>query len=185
MKRLALALAALALALGAPLPAAAEPRHPAYLVVKAGGYFPMAHDVSGYDADLAGEVALGYAPDPGFAFELAGGAFRTRSSAGGGDLRELQVVPITFAIRGTVPLKGFEPYAILGGGAYLVHDEVGGAKDDAASFGLFLGAGGNANLTSHLFIGLEARYLFLGTHTFNTSTRLDGITLTGDVGFRF
>ena len=184
MKPTSLALAVAALALAAP-PALARPPLPGYLVVKAGGFLPMGPDISSYDSDLAGEVALGYAPDPGFAFELAGGAFRTSHSVAGGEVRKLQVIPVTFAIRGKVPLQNFEPYAILGTGAYFVRDEIGASSDDATNFGFFLGVGGNLNLGSRLFVGLEGRYLYLRTNTFNTETRLDGLTLTADLGFRF
>jgi opacity protein-like surface antigen len=184
MRLQALALAVASLALAAP-PASARPLDPGYAVVKLGGWFPMHSDVSDYDTGFLGEIALGYAPDPGFAFELAGGAFDVVRESGGEKVREMRVYPVTFAIRGTVPVKSFQPYALLGGGAYFVFDEVLGEKDDAVDFGLFLGAGANVNLGSRLFLGLEGRYLFLGTNTFGGDTRLDGVTLTADLGFRF
>jgi hypothetical protein len=36
-----------------------------------------------------------------------------------------------------------------------------------------------------MFLGIEARYLFLKTDTFDVNFRLDGITFTGNVGYRF
>ncbi|HTN51925.1 MAG TPA: outer membrane beta-barrel protein [Anaeromyxobacter sp.] len=178
-------LASLALALGAPLRAAARPPLPGYAELKLGGYFPVASDVSSYDAGFSGELALGYAPDPGFAFEGAVGTFRTQHTVAGATARSLRVIPLTFAIRGTVPLKSFQPYAILGAGAYFVHDELGGASDDSANLGLFLGVGGNVSLGERLFLGLEGRYLFLRANTFGAGTHLDGAMLTADLGFRF
>jgi len=185
MRSPVVAFAAAALALVAPALAAAEPRHPVYLVAKAGGYFPTHSDVTKHETTLAGELALGYAPDPGFALELATGKFNVVREEGDTTLRDMRVIPVTLAIRGTVPVKRLEPYAILGGGLYLVHDEVGGEDDDAVNLGLFLGGGMNMNLSSRLFVGVEARYLVLGANTFDSHTRVDGISLTADLGLRF
>jgi hypothetical protein len=185
MKHGTLTLLAVGLALGAPRPADALPPRPAYLTAKLGGYFPLHPDVQSYSTSSSGELALGYRPDPGFAFEAATGRFDVVRKIGGVEARKLRVIPATFAIRGTVPVKNFEPYAILGGGAYFIDDKAGSQRDHAVNLGLFLGAGGNVNLGSLLFLGLEGRYLFLGTNTFASHTRLDGFILTGDVGFRF
>lgn len=185
MRSPVIAMAAAALALGAPSLAAAEPRHPLYLLAKAGGYFPVHSDVANYETGLAGELALGYAPDPGFAFEFATGTFGVAREVGGTTVREARVIPVTLAIRGTVPVQRFEPYALLGGGIYLVRDEVAGLEDEAVNLGLFFGAGANLNLSSRLFLGVEGRYLVLGTNTFDAHSRLDGIILTADLGIRF
>jgi len=184
MRHDALALVA-ALMLVAPQAASARQPPPGYAVVKLGGYFPVGSDVSNYETGFDGELSLGYAPDPGFAFEVASGTFRTQQSVGGTTAREIRVIPVTFAIRGKVTLKHFEPYAILGTGAYFIHDQVSNATADSTNLGLFLGVGGNVNLTERLFFGLEGRYLFLRANTFNTTTSLDGAVLTADLGFRF
>ncbi|HET6414025.1 MAG TPA: outer membrane beta-barrel protein [Anaeromyxobacter sp.] len=174
-----------ALAILAPQAAAARQPPPGYLVVKLGGYFPVAADVSSYETGFDGELSLGYAPAPGFAFEFSSGTFSTQQSVGSASAREIRVIPVTFAIRGTVALKHFEPYAILGTGAYFIQDRLSGATSDSTNLGLFLGAGANVNLTERFFFGLEGRYLFLHASTFNTSTSLDGAVLTADLGFRF
>ncbi len=182
MRRSALALAALSLAV--PLAASAKAPPPGYLELKAGGYFPTAADVHDYDAGFDGEIALGYAPDPGFAFEIQSGWLETRRSLAGGD-RKLEVIPLAFAVKGTVPLGEFQPYATAGVGAYFVHDQVGDASDHSANFGGFVGIGGNWFLSRTLYLGLEGRFLWLRSNTFSAGTRLDGPSLFGKLGFRF
>ncbi len=180
--RRAIPLLAAAAVAAAPLAASAKAPPPGYVMLKLGGYFPVAHDVDRFDAGIDGEVVAGYAPDPGFAFEGGVGWFTTSDAAAS---RKLRAIPVTFSIKGTVPVGEFQPYAVAGIGAYFIHDEVGAASDDSVDVGFHLGVGANWNLTRNLFVGLEGRYLWVRAGTLGVTTRMDGITLTADVGFRF
>jgi opacity protein-like surface antigen len=89
-----------------------------------------------------------------------------------------------------VPYGRFEPYGFLGLGVYFVDDEIsvpglGTDSDSDANLGYHIGLGGNYTLSNNIFLGVEARYLFLETDTFGVNFKLDGVTLTGNVGYRF
>jgi opacity protein-like surface antigen len=75
-------------------------------------------------------------------------------------------------------------------GVYFVKDKIsiptlGSDSDTDTNLGFHIGLGGNYTLPNNMFLGIEARYLFLKTDTFDVNFRLDGITFTGNVGYRF
>jgi len=168
-----------------------------YVVFKLGGFFPQSGDLDDIDAEtgLHGEIALGHYVAPGFAIEGGIGYFETD----GGltnilvDFDEkFRVIPVTLSLRGQVPYGRFEPYGFVGIGVYFVEDEITARlpvsvsdSDDDTSLGFHVGLGGTYTLPSNLFLGVEARYLFLETSTFGVDFRLDGIALTGNIGYRF
>jgi opacity protein-like surface antigen len=188
-----LALAVLWIAFPPIAGAARLPAH--FLVLKPGGYFPRHGDVDTFDAGASVEFAYGHVVAPGLAFELGAGYFRTEGPSGGppGEDREFAVVPVILTVKGLYSsggAGGFEAFASAGAGVYFIRDEireVGGAShsDRDAEVGFHLGAGAQYNATRNLFLGLEGRYLFLSTSTFGLKTRLDGIVLSGRVGYRF
>jgi len=183
LKVLAL-LASLALILPAPATAAGPP--PNYVQVKLGGYFPMSSDIDTFDSGINGEVSLGRYLAPGFAVEGGIGLFETEGHQPGSSVsREFEVIPLTFSLRGTIPSGPFEAYGMGGIGVYFIEDTSYGTSDSAADIGLYLGLGGRYNMPNNVFFGLEGKYLWLTTGTFGVDTRLDGATLTVNVGYRF
>jgi len=168
-----------------------------YMTLKLGGFFPQSSDLDDIDADTGfqGEIALGHYVAPGFAIEGGIGYFKTEGGLTNTIVdfdEEFRVIPVTLSLRGQVPYGMFEPYGFVGIGVYFVEDKIsvrlptpGSASDDDTSLGFHVGLGGNYNLSNNLFLGVEARYLFLETSTFGVDFRLDGITLTGNVGYRF
>jgi outer membrane protein W len=168
---------------------------PNYVALKLGGFFPQSGDLDDIDADAGfnGEVALGHYVAPGFSIEGALGYFKTSGSAStilGIVGEKFEVIPLTISIRGQVPYGRFEPYGFLGLGVYFVDDEIsvpglGTDSDSDANLGYHIGLGGNYTLSNNIFLGVEARYLFLETDTFGVNFKLDGVTLTGNVGYRF
>jgi opacity protein-like surface antigen len=186
---------ALLVSLVALLPAASRAKGlpPNYAELKLGGYFPMAHDVSGYDAGFAGELAIGRSLDRGFAFEGSLGSYQTKGTLPGGVDRKLRITPLALSLKGTAPFGQFEPYAMAGIGVYFVHDELGAAAlgtsgrttSSSTNLGLHLGIGADYFTSSGLFLGLEGKYLFLKATTFGTHTRLDGAVVGAHLGFRF
>ena len=168
---------------------------PNYATLKLGGFFPQSSDLKDIDADAGfnGEIALGHSVAPGFAIEGGIGYFETK---GGGSTpfgradEKFRVIPVTISIRGQVPYGQFEPYGFLGLGAYFIKDKISGAaigsaSEDDTNLGFHAGVGGSYNLPNNMLIGVEARYLFLETDTFGVNFKLNGFTLTGNVGFRF
>lgn len=168
---------------------------PNYVALKLGGFFPQSGDLDDIDADSGfnGEIALGHYVAPGFSFEGALGYFETKGSVPtplGRIEEKFEVIPLTISLRGQVPYGRFEPYGFIGLGVYFIDDEIsipvlGSESDSDASLGFHVGIGGNYNLSNNLFLGVEARYLFLESGTFAEDFRLDGVTLTGNVGYRF
>jgi opacity protein-like surface antigen len=158
-----------------------------YVALKLGGFFPQSGDLDDINADAGanGEIALGHYVAPGFAIEGGIGYFETKSDLSGTD-EKFQVVPVTVSLRGQVPYGRFEPYGLVGIGVYFVEDKISGSGSDRhTSLGFHVGLGGSYTLSEHAFLGVEARYLFLETSTFGVDFRLDGIALTGNVGYRF
>ncbi len=174
----------------------AKPLPPNSVTLSAGGYFPQHGDLDGFDSGFNGGISIGRLVAPGFAIEGGLGYFETKGEivSPGIDVREkFKVMPLTFSMKGQTFFQQFEPYVEAGIGVYFVKNEISGTEggnpvsrsDSDAQVGLHLGVGGNVNLTRQLFVGLEGRYLWLKTDTSGADARLDGITLTANVGFRF
>jgi len=187
-------LACLLLAAG---PASAKPRPSNYVQLKAGGYFPDASDLDGFDAGGNVELALGHYVAPGFIIEGGVGYFETKGDFSvpglGSATEKFKVVPLTLSLKGQTFFGQFEPYAEAGVGVYFIQDEIGGTilgssasgSENDTQVGFFLGLGGNYNLTPQLFLGVEGRYLWVQTDTYGVDLHLDGIVLTVNLGYRF
>ena len=171
-----------------------------YVVLKLGGFFPVGSDLDDINADAGfnGEFSLGHYIAPGFAVEGAVGYFETKGSLSipGASVEEkFEVIPLTISLRGQVPYGRFEPYGFIGLGVYFVDDKISGSipslglsgsdSDNDTSLGFHIGIGGNYTLMNNLFIGVETRYLYFQTNTFDVDFTLQGVTLTGNIGYRF
>ena len=173
--------------------AIAKPLSPNYATLKVGGYFPQHSDLDEFDSGFNGEISLGHLVAPGFAIEGGIGYFETKgpvmTTLGLAD-EKIKVMPLTFSLKGQTFFQQFEPYVEAGIGVYFIKDElavpgfISGSENDS-QVGFHLGLGGNFHVTRQLFVGLEGKYLWVKTDTFGADVRLDGITLTGNIGFRF
>jgi opacity protein-like surface antigen len=171
-----------------------------YVVLKAGGFFPVSGDLGDINADAGfnGEIAIGHKISPGFSVEGGIGYFDTKGTVsipGASVDEEFEIVPLTVSLRGHVPYGRYEPYGFIGLGVYFVDDKISGSipslgvsgsdSDKATSLGFHIGIGGNYTLRNNMFLGIETRYFYLETNTFGVDFRLDGFTLTGNIGYRF
>ena len=178
------------------VPAHAKPLSPNYATLKFGGYFPQHGDLDGFGSGFNGEIALGRIVAPGFAVEGGLGYFESTGdlvAPGVSGHEKFKVVPLTLSLKGQTFFEQFEPYAGIGIGAYFIEDEFSGTapgisgsrSENGAEVGFHVVLGGNYNVTRHVFFGLEGKYLWLKSDRFGGDVRLDGITLTGNIGFRF
>jgi outer membrane protein W len=145
--------------------------------------------------DSFGQIGFGYHLTPNFALEAAVGYFETRASTSiPNTSRKFSVYPLEVAGKFVFPLGFVEPYFMLGLGGYYVRATAGNQEDTSTSPGAFAGGGVNFNLSKTVFLGVETRYLLLHAHApvatpssgSSTATLyLDGIIVTGNLGFRF
>lgn len=177
-------------------PAYAKPLSPNYVTLKLGGYFPQHSDLDGFDSGFNGEISVGHLVAPGFAVEGGLGYFETKgdfTAPGISAQEKFKVMPLTLSLKGQTFFQQFEPYAEIGIGAYFIEDEISGMvlgfsgseSENDTKIGFHLGLGGNYNVTRQVFVGVEGKYIWVKTDTFGVDVRLNGITLTGNIGFRF
>ena len=178
-------------------PATAKPLGSNYAQLKLGGFFPQTNDLDNFDAGGDIEVGIGHLVAPGFAIEGNFGYFETKGDFNlpgiGSGNETFKVIPITLSLKGQAFFGQFEPYAEAGIGVYFIKDEISGTilgisgsdSENDTQLGLHIGLGGNYNITSQVFLGVEGRYLWLRTDTFDVDVKLDGFFLTANLGYRF
>ena len=183
-------------------PASADEKPANYLVLKGGIYSPsLSHDIENFNGGstthldsktgFAGEVAVGHYFLPFLAVELGAGYFESKGSpvAEPGEAK-LKVVPLVATGKALLPLGMFEPYGLFGIGAYITELDVDGnigsfSGSTDVTYGLHAGAGFNINFSSHVFAGVEGKYLWAEPSFGGQHVRLDGFITTADIGFRF
>ncbi|MBU0483616.1 MAG: porin family protein [Proteobacteria bacterium] len=173
-----------------------------YLMIKAGVYSPSSsHDLNDFnggsrtrldsETGFAGEIAAGHYFLPMVALELGAGYFQSEGSAAAqpGETK-LKVVPVTLSGKVLLPLGMFEPYGLLGVGAYITDLDVSGntgnfSGSSETSFGLHAGGGVNLNFNKEMFVGLEGKYLWSKPSFGGQDIDLDGFITTVNLGFRY
>lgn len=170
-----------------------------YLALKYGIYSPsMTYDLDNINIDTKtgfdAEIAFGHYFLPVFATELGVGYFESEGSpaAQPGETK-LKVVPVLLTAKVFLPLVLIEPYGEFGIGYYITKLEVSGlsgplanvSSDRQGVVGLHAGAGVNVNITPSVFVGAEGRYLWAKLSFGGQDIKLDGFTVTADLGFRY
>jgi opacity protein-like surface antigen len=186
--------------LGITSPVAAQSAN--YLVLKGGIYSPStSYDLDNFNGGnttrldsktgFAGEIAVGHYFLPMFAMELGVGYFESKGSPAAlpGEAK-LKVVPVTATGKILFPMGPFEPYGLLGIGAYISDLDVSGDSSDFrgssdVTYGLHAGAGFNLNLQNNMFVGLEGKYLWAEPSFGGQDIELDGFVTTANLGLRF
>ncbi|MBI5583498.1 MAG: outer membrane beta-barrel protein [Deltaproteobacteria bacterium] len=152
-----------------------------YLALK-GGYFSPTGDFQGDKLDggpyweLAGGFNWGI-----FGAELGVGYLKTENSRA-----DIQTVPILLSGKLQLPLLFMAPYARGGVGAYYTELDLksGEGKGTKWSGGYHGGLGIDFRL-GPVLVGIEGTYLATKPNFEVGEVTLDGVTLTGMVGFRF
>ena len=176
----------------------AEGRTGGYIMVKPGAFIPQADlNDKGFDNSFTGELTIGTYYTPNLALEAGVGYFQTESSknvAGVNEEDDIWVVPVTVTLKGVLPLKGAELNAGAGVGVYFANIEAKGTNANgsfsndghAVATGVHLVAGANFDITKKVFLGAEGKYIFTtGAHLLDAHIKLNGIMVTGVLGYRF
>ena len=183
-------------------PAMAQTDRPSnYLMLKAGMYDPTDDfTISGQGGDgidlssetrFFGEAAIGHYFTPFLALELGAGYFENKGTAANqAGTATLKVVPVVLTGKLLAQLGPVEPYILGGIGAYLTDfdadvDESTASGATKLTYGLHAGAGVNFDITRWFFFGAEGKYLWSEPEFGGRDIKLDGFTVTGDLGFRF
>jgi outer membrane protein W len=191
--------------LGLSFPALADSRNPSYLVLKGGIYSPQNDKLDKFDTGFNGELAFGHYFNKNLAVEIASGYFETRATRNASSeissaqaRLDINVVPLTLALKGIIPLDIWELYGIGGGGAYFLWTDSKVSTDSRSSSssdkynqtlgGGFLGVGASVKVSPTVFLGLEGKYLWTSALTvknIDTDTNLNGFIATFNLGFLF
>lgn len=194
VSRLVLALAVVLTGIAPVTALAAGPS--SYLVLKGGVYSPSKDfDVNNIKLDakhgVDGELAFGQYFLPAAAAELGVGYFESKGSPATlpGEMK-LKVVPVTLTGKLFLPMGLIEPYGEFGIGGYITKVDISGTLANfngstKGVFGLHAGGGVNINIAETAFIGAEGRYLWAKPSFGGQDIKLDGFTVTGNLGFRF
>jgi opacity protein-like surface antigen len=167
-----------------------------YMVLKGGLYSPSKDfDIGAahfeLDDGFVAEIAVGHYFLPIFATELGVGYFESKASPAvpPGEVK-FKVVPVTLTGKVLLPFGPIEPYGEFGIGGYITEADVSGTIGNFTGstkgvFGLHAGGGVNFNITPSVFLGAEGRYLWAKPSFGGQDIKLDGFTVTGNLGFRF
>ena len=191
--------------LGLSFPAHADGRNPSYLVLKGGIYSPQNDKLDKFDTGFNGELAIGRYFNRNLAGEIASGFFATRATRNASleissseATLDINVVPLTVALKGIIPLDIWELYGIGGGGAYFLWTDSKVSTDSRSASssdkynqtlgGGFLGVGASVKVSPTVFLGIEGKYLWTSALTvknIDTDTNLNGFIATFNLGFLF
>jgi hypothetical protein len=99
---------------------------------------------------------------------------------------DVKGVPVLLSAKLQLPLLFFVPYVKAGVGAYYFdgNSRVGQGSDTAWTFGYHGGVGIDFRL-GPLVLGLEGKYMVVEPSFKFGDVKMDGVAVTGNVGFRF
>jgi outer membrane protein W len=168
----------------------------AYVVLKGGGYFPTSSDLRDQDAKSGyiGQLGFGYYLLDILSVEVAGGYSEVKGTLPNTSTdTKFSLYPLELAGRLGFHILFFEPYIKAGVGGYYVKATAANQSETNWRGGYFGGAGINFNF-GRIFLGVEGRYQVLkapapaptsSNSSATTDVNLDGVVVTGNIGFRF
>ena len=180
-----------------------------YIVAKPGAYFPQ-DELEDFDTGFNGELAFGVQLSKNLAAEMNLGYFYTGMEqevpvriitngssffTSGREEANIDVVPVTFALKGILPYRQWEFFVLGGLGAYFVWAKnkisvlsfSGEIDGNDIVFGAYVGVGIHYNLTKQFFIGAEGKYLLTDRADIERGYKfnLNGFITNAVIGFRF
>jgi len=164
-----------------------------YVVFRAGIFSPNGDDkgLKDFDTGYNVELAYGYEIMPNLVVEGGIGRYSTKREESGVTLTA-SAIPITATAKGILPLVDgkFELSGGAGIGLYMatMEAEAGGTKvsNDANAFGFHLVGGADYNLSEHIAIGGEVKWISV-TPDFNTfgSGKMGGLVVNAGLKYKF
>jgi hypothetical protein len=184
-KALALILMALSVVM-APLAHADEPvlyESGPYFIGQIGAYgAEETQQFNGYElsSDVSGHLAVGYKLNPMWSVQGDLGYFGTS----GNNEYQFNAMPLTVAVRLSLPAGKFEPYMLGGGGAYFCKTKMnqGGETIDEVVMGGYLGLGALLHI-GKMMVGGEFRYDFMDIYSRTAPNA--GIEALFSVGYQY
>lgn len=177
-----------------------------YYVLKLGEYSPTGDvDDVGIGSGFNGEWGFGSYFSEKFSYEVGVGYFKTDETFTFGTVSEkdeITALPFLFTLKGHIPFKTGEFYGGVGVGWYFatidvdINTPIGSLSFSDADnlFGLHFLAGINFNITEKWFLGIEAKKFTTNDFNFFDTDQgwflefdsdLDGLTISGQIGYRF
>jgi hypothetical protein len=176
-----------------------------YLVLKGGIFSPQNDKLDSFDTGFNGELAVGHYINKNLALEFGSGYFVTKGTQNGRfgissaqATVDINVVPLTVALKGVIPVDIWEFYGIGGGGAYFAwsdskvstnnREQSASDKYNQTLGGGFLGVGASVKVSPTVYLGLEGKYLWtsaLNVKNIETDVNLNGFIATFNLGFLF
>ena len=154
-----------------------------YVVLKGGYFSPTSggFENKSMDGNTYWEIAGGYDFLRFFGVELGVGYLQAQNS-------EVDVYAIPILLSGKVqfPILFFVPYLKAGGAYYYVNgsSRTGQGSDSAGAWG-YQGGGGIDFRLGPLILGIEAKYMAVDASLKMGDVKLEGVTTTANIGFRF
>jgi opacity protein-like surface antigen len=151
-----------------------------YVVLK-GGYYGPRDEFGEDDFDGKDYWELGLGLDIGIiGLEIGAGYMKTEN-----DFLEVRTIPILGTGKLRFPILFLYPSLEAGAGTYFSDiDPVVGDSGSQTDVGYHAGLGVDFRM-DRLLVGVEARYLWIESEYENEDLNLDGLIVTGNVGFRF
>lgn len=170
-----------------------------YVSFKPGAFIPDG-DIDDFGTGFSGSLSFGRQYTPNFAVEMDVGWINLDESDSitvdeieySGSI-DLDIIPVSLNLKAILPYGNLELYGIVGIGVYFVEAEAkshgffdGTVDDDDEVFGFSPGLGVQYNFNQRVFMGVEGKYLFTSdVELFGVESNLNGIWISGVIGFRF
>lgn len=179
-----------------------------YVALKPGAFIPQG-DIDEWDTGFSGDLAFAKRYSKNLAVEMnvgwynldegdrVSGVYNGVPYSVDGSV-DMDIFPFALTVKGILPFDRFELYGLAGLGAYYTRAEAkasvtvgnlflsGSENDSDWAAGFTIGLGATYNISSSWFVGAEGKYLFTSDVTlYGVDTNLNGIIVTGVIGYRF
>lgn len=203
MKRFALVMALGALIATVARAQDVSPAGSTYIGFKAGVVIPQHDDLEGFDNGMGLEGVVGFGVSENFAFEVGVGRLGLSGEESGlvdigGTIYSATVgIDLTaYTVTGTakvmVPVDKVRFFGLVGGGLYLINEDVeidvdgygsDSDSDSASAFAFHFGGGLDVRVAPKLTLGAELKYIIGQVETFDNKNHFDSMTVMAALNY--